>query len=55
METHNVAGGTVLGHDVQTRARFTAHIIPYGLWLGRAHLAVILFESAVALYMCGGF
>jgi len=54
METHNVGGGKLLGHDVQTRATFTAHMKPDGSWLGHAHAGVIFCAEGVATYKCDG-
>jgi hypothetical protein len=34
METHNVGGGQLLGHDVETRTSFTAYMRPDGSWTG---------------------
>ena len=43
-----------IGHDVQTRATFTAHMKPDGSWLGHAHAGVIFCAEGVATYKCDG-
>ena len=54
METNTVGGGKLLGHDVQTRATFTAHMKPDGSWLGHAHAGAIFCAEGVATYKCDG-
>ena len=54
METHNVGGGTLIGHDVQARATFTAEMRPDGSWLGECPAGVVMCPEGVATFRCNG-
>ena len=42
MDTHTVGSGKLLGHDVQSRAAFTANMRPDGSWAGHAYAGVVM-------------
>ena len=54
LETHTVGGGTLLGHDVQSQATFTAHMRPDGSWAGHCYAGVVMCAEGVATYKCDG-
>ena len=54
MDTHTVGSGKLLGHDVQSRAAFTANMRPYGSWVGHAYAGVVMCAKGVATYKCDG-
>ena len=54
METHNVGGGQLLGHDVETRASFTAYMRPDGSWTGHCHAGVVMCAEGIATFKCDG-
>jgi len=54
METHNVGSGTLLGHEVQGMATFTAEMRPDGSWKGHCPAGVIMCAGGVATFTCMG-
>jgi hypothetical protein len=54
MDTHTVGSGKLLGHDVQSRAAFTANMRPDGSWVGHAYAGVVMCAEGVATYKCDG-
>ena len=54
METHNIGGGTLLGHEVQAQATFTAEMRPDGSWLGECPAGVVMCSQGVATFRCNG-
>jgi hypothetical protein len=53
-ETHNIGSGTLVGHEVQARATFTAEMRPDGSWLGYASAGVIMCSEGLATFKCMG-
>ena len=54
METSNVGGGKLLGHDVQAMGAFTAEMRPDGSWAGNAYAGVVMCAEGVATYKATG-
>jgi len=54
METNNMGGGTLVGHDVMARATFTSAMRPDGSWLGDCPAGVIFCAEGVATFICHG-
>ena len=42
----------LLGHDVQSRAAYTANMRPDGSWVGHAYAGVVMCAEGVATYKC---
>ena len=54
METHNVGGGTLIGHQMQSMATFTADMRPDGSWKGQCPAGVVMCPEGVATFSANG-
>lgn len=54
METHNVGMGTLIGHQVQGMATFTADMRPDGSWKGQCPAGVVMCPEGVATFSANG-
>ena len=54
METHNVGGGTLIGHEMQGMATFTADMRPDGSWKGQCPAGVVMCPEGVATFSANG-
>ena len=54
METHNVGGGNLIGHEMQSMATFTADMRPDGSWKGQCPAGVVMCQEGVATFSANG-
>jgi hypothetical protein len=54
METHNVGGGNLIGHEMQGMATFTADMRPDGSWKGQCPAGVVMCPEGVATFSANG-
>ena len=54
METHNVGGGNLIGHQMQGMSTFTADMRPDGSWKGQCTAGVVMCPEGVATFSANG-